>query len=57
MIQAAATMAALAIPLGDWLMPAGAAVGAATALLIRARRAKRDGPRRDGKPTRGATTR
>ncbi len=51
-------MAALAIPLGDWLMPAGAVVGAATALLIRARRAKRDGPpARDGKPTRGATTR
>src|SRR5687768_2292461 len=36
-IPAAAAMAAQAVPLGDWLMPVGAAVGAATALLVRAR--------------------
>ncbi len=52
MITAATTMAALAGPLGDWLMPVAAAVGAATALFLRARRAKRE-----RSPTRGATAR
>lgn len=55
MISTAATIAAQAIALGDWLMPAGAAIGAATALFIRARRARR--AERTRQPTRGATAR
>jgi hypothetical protein len=51
-IATVATLAPQAVALGEWLMPAGAAIGAATALFIRARRAKRDQT-----PTRGATAR
>jgi hypothetical protein len=51
-IPTAAALVAQTGSLGDWLMPAGVAIGAATALFIRARRAKRG-----GKPSRHATTR